>query len=78
MLHMYMHRLCTTDPVSLQDIADPSGMPYVVEGDRFNDITVYFASEANRQTYLSIPVECPGRDLRYNLDNPTDICIAEG
>lgn len=78
MLHMYMHRLCTTDPVSLQDIPDPEGMPYVVEGERFSDVTIYFASETNRQAYLSMPVECPGRDFSYNLDNPSDICIAEG
>ncbi|UCE88801.1 MAG: hypothetical protein JSW10_10825 [Pseudomonadota bacterium] len=72
------HRLCTTDPISLHDIDDPTGKPYVVEGDRYNDITIYFESEENRQAYLAIPVEHPEEDLGMSLDNPTDIMIDEG
>ncbi len=73
-----MHRICTTDPITLHDIPDPEGKPFVVEGDHYNDVVIYFESEANRQAWLEIPVECPARDLGVNLDNPVDVTVAEG
>lgn len=70
MVSVMMHRICTTDPINLHDIPDPSGMP--------NDITIYFETEENKQAYLDIPVECPARDIRVSLDNPTEVFIDEG
>ena len=64
--------ICTTDPITGAEIDDPTGHPYVVEGDHYNDITIYFESESTKKIYLSILVEQPGQDLRINLDNPID------
>jgi hypothetical protein len=66
------HRVSTTDPITLRDIRDPWTRPFVVEGDVFHDLVIYFESEETRRTYLAIPVECPGADLSVNLDNPSD------
>ena len=68
----HFHMISTTDPITGNDIDDPTGHPYVVEGDHYNDITIYFESEESRGAYVAIPVERPGRDLSINLDNPTD------
>ncbi len=68
----HVHMSSTTGPITGNDIEDPTGHPYVVEGDHYNDITVYFESDESREAYLAIPVQRPGRDLSINLDNPTD------
>lgn len=73
-----LHRICTTDPITLNDIPDPDGKPYLVIGEKDNDLVVYFESELNRQAYLDIPVEHPACEHRLNLDNPTEIFIDEG
>ena len=73
-----LHRICTTDPISLNDIPDPYGKPYVVVGQKYNDLTIYFESEDNRQKYLKIPIERPATEHMLNLDNPTDVFIDEG
>jgi hypothetical protein len=73
-----MRRICTTDLINLHDIPDPTEMPYVVEGTHYNDLTIYFESEENKQAYLAIPVECPATDMRVSLDNPTEVFIDEG
>lgn len=72
------HRLCTTDPINMHDIPDTYGKPYIVEGSHYDDLTIYFESEANRKTYMAIPVECPGSDLSINLDNPSDLIYDHG
>jgi hypothetical protein len=64
--------ISTTDPITLRDVSDTWGRPFVVEGDHYNDITIYFESEESRRAYLDIPVEHAGADLTVNLDNPTD------
>lgn len=69
---MHFHMISTTDPITLKDVEDNAGRPYVVEGDHYSDITIYFESEETRAAYLGIPVENPARDLGVNLDNPTD------
>lgn len=68
----HFHEISTTDPITGRDIRDTDGQPYVVEGDHYNDITIYFESQETRREYLEIPVERGGRDLSVNLDNPTD------
>lgn len=76
--HTIWHRIETTDPISFNDIDDPTGHPYVVEGDDDHNLVIYFESEANRQAYLAIPVEHPTSELSVNLDNPTDDMVDEG
>lgn len=73
-----LHRICTTDPITLNDIPDTYGKPYVVVGEEYNDLTIYFESEENRQAYLKIPTEHPATEHTLNLDNPTEVFIDEG
>lgn len=74
----HSHIRCTKDPITGRDISDPTGHPYVVEGDQHHDITIYFENEQTKQEYLEIPVEHPETELSHSLDNPTDIMIDEG
>ena len=67
------HIISTTDPINGFDITDIKNRPHVVEGENTNDLTIYFETEASRQTYLDIPVELPERDLSKTLNNPTDV-----
>ena len=68
----HFHRISTTDPISGHDIPDVEGMPYVVEGDHYNDLTIYFESEANRQEYLQLKPLSPAGEGRLHeiLNNP--------
>ena len=70
MTHFHMH--ATTDPMTGRDIPDTAGRPYVVEGDHYHDLTIYFESEATRKAYLDIPTERMGGEgnLHQVLDNP--------
>ena len=68
----HSHMITTTDPITGRDIDDVAGHPYVVEGDHYNDITIYFETEETKKAYLDIQVEHPGADLKVNLDNPTN------
>lgn len=67
-----------TDPISLKDLGNSEGLPYLVDQDTENRITIYFESEANRDAFLDIPVEHPISELSVNLDNPTDEMVDEG
>ncbi|WP_455208134.1 hypothetical protein [Kaarinaea lacus] len=62
--------ISTTDPISLVDVPNPEGHPFVVEGDGDNALKIYFENEDNKNTYLGIVVEHPGEDFETNLDNP--------
>lgn len=64
----------TTDPITLADVKDREGQPFVQEG----DLKIFFESEATKQEYLAIPVERPEQGLRVSLDNPSDEVVAEG
>ncbi|MDH4189781.1 MAG: hypothetical protein OEW21_06210 [Betaproteobacteria bacterium] len=63
-------RISTTDPITLKDIPDPEGHPFVVEGQGEAALKIYFENDESRQAYLDISVEHPGKDFTYNLDNP--------
>jgi hypothetical protein len=67
----HFHMISTTDPMTGRDVDVKAGQPYVVEGDHYSDLTIYFESEDTRAAYLDIPVERPGIDLSVSLDNPT-------
>jgi len=66
------YRLSTTDPISLREVEDLEGKPYVVEGTRHNDLTIYFENEENRKIYEDIPVECPANDFSRDIGNNVD------
>ncbi len=72
------HMISTTDPITGHDIPDLEGRPFVVEGDHYHDITIYFESEENRRAYLDIPVTYPDPVLNRKLSNPTDQWIDNG
>ncbi len=46
----------TLDPISLQDVTDLEGAPFVIEGEGDDMIKIYFVSDVNRQTYLNTPL----------------------
>lgn len=39
---MMQHRLSRTDPISLHEVKDLEGKPYLVEGTQYYDLTIYF------------------------------------
>ncbi|WP_455196323.1 hypothetical protein [Kaarinaea lacus] len=59
----------TTDPISLVNVQNPEAHPFVVEGEGDNALKIYFENEENKNTYLGIEVEHPGKDIETNLDN---------
>ncbi len=75
---MMQHRLSTTDPISLHEVNDLTGKPYLIEGTQYNDLTIYFENEENRQIYEDIPVECPGKDFSHDVGNNIDEGIDAG
>lgn len=45
-------RICTLDPITLQDVTNLEDAPFVMDG----DLKIYFQSEANKAEYLNIPM----------------------
>ncbi len=43
--------ICTTDPISLKDLPDISGLPCSIDQGTETCVTVYFESEANRRAF---------------------------
>ena len=69
-----MHIRSTTDPITLNDVADPEHHPCVYDGDGENGLEIYFESEANRQLYLNLQ-----NDGHIALEgNDSDDYVAEG
>ena len=63
-------RVSTTDPMTLNDVPDPEGHPYVIEGSGEGALKIYFESEETKRAYLEVAIEHPGSDFTYNLNNP--------
>ena len=63
-------RVSTRDPISMNDVPDPTHHPFVVEGEGDNSLKIYFETEENKQAYLELEVEHPGKDFKVNLNNP--------
>jgi len=65
-------RICTLDPISMNDVTDIENAPFVIDG----DLKIYFESEANKNEYLDIPMHgsenSPGLKNIYDSvsDNP--------
>jgi hypothetical protein len=72
-----LHRIETTDPMTLRNIDDLSGKPFLVERSAGEDLVIYFESEETRRQYLAIPVEHPAEDYLIP-DNPQEEGIDEG
>ncbi|MFZ0255639.1 MAG: hypothetical protein WAN46_08340 [Gammaproteobacteria bacterium] len=72
-----LHRVEITDPITGRDIADLNGKPYIVDRGTEEELVIYFESEDTKRQFLDIPVEYP-IEYRLNLDNPTDVMVAEG
>ncbi len=69
-LHEPTQMLSCIDPITGQEIEDPTGHPYLVDG----NVTMYFESEETRQAYLDMPTDHPFR----LVDNPTGEGYDEG
>ncbi len=69
------HMVSTRDPITGRDVDDLAASPFLVEVDEGNELIIYFESEESRSTYMNLPVEHHGADLKVNLDNPTDECF---
>jgi YHS domain-containing protein len=69
-LHEPEQIVSSIDPITGRDIEDPSGHPYIVDG----NVTMYFESEATRQAYLDTPIDHPF----HLVDNPTGEGYDEG
>lgn len=69
-LHEPAQIVTSIDPISGRDIEDPSGHPYIVDG----NVTMYFESEETRLEYLDTPIDHPF----HLVDNPTGEGYDEG
>jgi YHS domain-containing protein len=69
-LHEPEAMITTIDPITGRDIEDPTGHPYLIDG----NVVMYFESEDTRREYLDTPTDHPVR-LR---DNPDEEGEAEG
>jgi hypothetical protein len=58
------------DPITGNDIGDPQGHPFLVDG----NLVIYFESEQTRKEYLDTPIDHPVR----LPDNPDEDWVAEG
>jgi hypothetical protein len=52
--------ISTTDPMTLNDVADTENAPFVVEGEGEGAIKIYFESGQNRDEYLAIEMHGSG------------------
>ncbi len=59
--------ISTTDPITMNNIADPDNHPSIIEGKGKTAIRIYFESEDTRQIWLEI---CG--DSNQNLSHPTE------
>lgn len=67
-------RICTTDPMTLNDVTDTENSPCVMEGEGEGAIRIYFESEQNRDDYPAMGMhgcgDLPG--LRQIFDAMAD------
>ena len=71
-----MHIRVTTDPISLNEIADTTGHPCHYEGDGDNGLEIYFDNESNLNEFLEWE---RNEDHKISVQNNTvDVYIAEG
>lgn len=56
-------RNSTLDPISMNDVADLTNAPFVIEGEGPNALKIYFENEANKAEYLDIPLHTANATL---------------
>lgn len=69
-LHEPEAMITTIDPITGHDIEDPTGHPYVIDG----NVVMYFETEDTRRAYLDTPMD---HHVRLK-DNPDEEGEAEG
>jgi len=52
-------RVTTRDPMTGNDVKDPTSAPFVLEGQGEGTLKIYFETEDSRQEYLAIPPRRP-------------------
>ena len=62
------YRVDTIDPMTGEDIKDVKGHPSVVDG----NLTIYFATEASRKTYIELPLDHPNLRLPFAATDGDD------
>jgi len=71
-----MHIRVTTDPISLNEVNDPSSHPCHYEGDGVNGLEIYFENETNMNEFMTWQNQ---EDSQITLcGNDSDDYIAEG
>jgi hypothetical protein len=67
-LHEPDHLINTIDPMTGNDIADVTHHPCMEDG----NLTIYFATEATRKSYVEMPLNHPNRCLPYPATDEDD------
>ncbi|MBW9274845.1 MAG: hypothetical protein K1563_14295 [Candidatus Thiodiazotropha sp. (ex. Lucinisca nassula)] len=67
-LHEPEHRINTIDPMTGNDIKDVTSHPSLEDG----NLTVYFATEATRKSYVDMPLNRPNLRLPYQAADDDD------
>lgn len=60
-LHEPTSRMTLTDPITGEDITEAQTHPFLEDG----NLTIYFATEASRKSYIEIPLNHPALRLPY-------------
>ena len=71
--------ILTLDPISMNNVTDIDGAPYVVEGAGTHALKIYFENETNKAKYMDMPLlDAVGVEPRVsdNLqDSPNKVAI---
>jgi hypothetical protein len=66
-------QICTTDPISGNDVKDLNGAPFVIEGRGKRAMKIYFESEKNKAEYQGYDpdqADHAGDDWNLNVEVP--------
>jgi len=63
-------QICTTDPISGNDVKDLNGAPFVIEGRGRRAMKIYFESEKNKAEYQGLDADHAGDDWKLNVEYP--------
>ncbi len=65
----------TTDPITLHDVPNPTGHPYILDGDMDNGLLIYFENDRNREIFRELDDDDHKLVLR---GDSSDDYVAEG
>jgi len=63
-------QICTTDPISGNDVKDLNSAPFVIEGRGRSAMKIYFESEKNKAEYQGLDLDHADHDLDLNVEYP--------